>query len=136
MKKIILLFAGALILVLAGGLYLYNKPHRNIRKEKAHHWIEASKLSSLYQSNEQRADSTYLGKVIEVHGEAIYSKGFATTGIIILKGDGTSDVRCKLLESETKNAMRYQPGAQLTLKGVCIGLLLDVNMSECTIINQ
>lgn len=135
MKKIILFLVGAFIILLSGVLYLYNKPHRNIRKEKTYHLIEAAQLTSFYTSDEAKADSMYLGKILEIQGVAKLAQDFQETGIIILKGNGASDVRCKLKESEIQQAIKHA-GTQLTLKGICIGMLVDVNMNDCIIINK
>src|ERR1700749_984036 len=69
-KKIILVIA-AIVLIGAGvwfGCYLYNKPHGSAALETASSSVIADTLYQQYAHDEHKADSMYLGKVIEVKG--------------------------------------------------------------------
>lgn len=63
--KVILLL---LIIAVAVGLYLWNKPHRDYQGEDATYQLESAVLMDEYISDEEAANARYLDQVILVKG--------------------------------------------------------------------
>jgi hypothetical protein len=136
-KKLMLALFAFVCIVLAVGFYLYNKPHRNISRVEPDFRITSKMLSDSYSKDEVLADGNYLGKVLELQGEVLsYEVSPSNLGVVVLVGNEFSAVRCDLSENEIHSGNRFTTGSQVTVRGICIGFLLDVNMRDCVIINE
>ena len=115
------------------GYKMWNKPHRNVEAAKAI-TVAATQLATAYESDEPRANSQYLDKVIEVTGEVSeVSKNQKGEEVITLKGSDMSGIICTL---EGAAAVEIKPAASVTLRGICTGYLTDVVLVRCKIKNQ
>jgi len=133
MKKL-LLIGGLLAIIGAGaGFYLYNKPHQNIRSAEADFRMTAAELFSEYEADEAAANGKYLGKVIEVTG-VVQESGSDEEGktSITLEGGGMMfGVICKLDDFSEAKRTEFAEGEQVTFKGECTGMLMDVVLVRC-----
>ena len=68
MKKFLFSFGLIGLLGVGFGIYMYNKPHKDIKKSTADIKIEANQLLTDFEENEAEANTTYLDKLIEVTG--------------------------------------------------------------------
>lgn len=133
---IILIAAGAIV-----GLYLYNKPAQITARGKAQVSIDAEKLVSAYVENEDAANASYLGKVIEVRGTISEVSNEADhVKVLLSSGEGLDVVSCTI--PKTGN-MKHSPeslstGQVVLVKGECTGflsgLMNDVVMDKCIIV--
>lgn len=116
------------------GFYFYQKPHPSMDRMKVDQETTSSAILDAYQSSEDQANATYLGKVITVEGtvQSVEDKEQKT---IILKGnDLMSSVRCKMDgEIEHSKFSTIQPGSKIKIKGICTGYLMDVIIERCII---
>jgi len=136
-RKLMLVFFVLVFIALAVGFYLYNKPHRNISRTKPDYIITAKMLSGSYHEDEVLADGKYLGRVLEVQGKVLsYEVSSVNSGVVVLEGSESSSIRCDLSENEMHDGSIFQTGTLVTIRGTCIGLLLDVNMRDCVIIKE
>lgn len=136
-RNIMIVFLILVFIALAIGFYLYNKPHRNISQINPDFRITSKMLSDSYNEDEVLADGIYLGKVIELQGKVLsYEVSSSNTGVVVIEGNEFSSVRCDLSENEIHTENPFKTGAQVTIRGTCIGLLLDVNMRDCVIISE
>lgn len=105
LKKI--LKVAAVLAVIGAGvvLYLFNKPHRDMVGEDASLEITSSELVTQYSQDEEKANATYIDKVIAVKG--IVSE--SNTEMIILKA-GVS------FSGDFSNS-NVQVGQEVTVKG-------------------
>ena len=123
-----MLIGSMVVLVLCcGAAYLYYgylyKDSRNISEEKADFSIPASKLVSEYSNNQQRADSAYLNKTLEIKGKVTQ----VSDSIITLD----SLVFCSFDQLPKTTGSKT-----VTIKGRCIGydeLFNEVKLDQCTI---
>lgn len=123
-----------LAVVLIGvGIYMYNKPHQNIKKAKADFELEATELFSQFETNEANANTQYLDKVVQVTG-SVKETGTDDEGQISITldaGNSMFGIICKLDDLTKHKRTSFQPGEKVTLKGVCTGMLMDVVLVRC-----
>lgn len=138
MKKMLLTAAGVLIIVLGIiGYYQYNKPHANMQKMRPDFELSATELREAFQNDEALANSRFLDKIILVTGVVKEIKSDDTQKQILLEtGDLMSNVNCSLdhLAEHTSFDLLKQ-GSQIKIKGICTGILMDVEMDRCILMN-
>lgn len=135
--KIVLL--SAFILALTGimmGVYMYNKPHKDIRSVKPDYVIKAEDLQKEFGANESAASAKYLNKIVEVTGTITYinANEEKILSITLKTGDQISSVICS--PGETIKPGKLTPGRNVTVRGEMSGYLMDVVLNNCVIINK
>lgn len=140
MKKKILFTLLILIIVgVAVGFYLYNKPHKNYAKLKADYIVTAEELFAEFEENESSANEKYLDEVVQVRG-IIAGITEVESALAISLYDQMFGVTCTLdKEAFLANQTLYSNlivGQQVILKGRCDGMLTDVRLSRCSIVNE
>lgn len=127
-KEKIVLRLALLLLLVSGGIYFYYgylfKASRNIVSEEPAYKITAVQLLTDYNSNQQKANSLYLNKTIEVTGKVT-----KVSDSIVMVDTG---VFC--LSSVKVN--KDLEGQKVVVKGKCIGydeLFQEVKLDQCTI---
>ncbi len=136
-------FIGRLIIIVsimaicgAGiGSYLYNKPHRNISKEAADFTTTSGALYTSFSENEDNANRQFLDKVISVRGRVVEVMNIRQNEVAILLEDGTGSggVICTLDSAEIHKAGFIQKNQEVTIKGRCTGILMEVVLVDCFI---
>ena len=133
MKKYVLIIG--LVAVAAGGIgfYFYNKPHQNIGRAKADFKMTAPALFSTFEADEAAANEKYLGKIIEVSGtvQDVKKEEDGLTSITLESEDLVFGVICQLDGQSIPKRTVFNPGEQVTFKGICTGLLMDVVLVRC-----
>jgi len=101
--------------------YLKKKPHRDVTKEQGI-GITADSLYRAYATDEQKANSLYTDKAIEVTGQvlAVSKDENNITSVELKTYDSSVTVNCKFKEDPGV----IQPGNLITFKGKCTGFLL------------
>jgi hypothetical protein len=134
MKKWLILLIMAVLLAGAAGFYMYNKPHRDIAAESADFVIDASALLKEFETDENAANQKYLDKIIAVKGKvsAIETTSEGMVNIALETGNEMAAVSCSMLPSENKKAAEIKAGDNITVKGLCTGILMDVVLTKCT----
>jgi DNA/RNA endonuclease YhcR with UshA esterase domain len=134
MKKKIWLVISVIVL-LGGGTayYLYNKPVASTARQKAEVQISAAELVAGYEADEETADQSYLGKIVEVTGKVSEVQNTDDkTRIVLETGSPMSTVICEL--EDTSVVSGITPGKNITVKGVCSGYLGDVILVRSNIV--
>lgn len=132
MKKIIIPAAAILLIGLCIGYYQYNKPHKNIVKAKTEYKMEAAELFRAYQADELAADHMFLDRIIEVSGEINkVSNDGGHISLSLKSDDDFFGIICNLDEHSTHFRNAFEPGENITLKGICTGSLMDVVLVRC-----
>jgi tRNA_anti-like len=93
--------------------------------------ISAIDLVTAYQANEQKADSLYNGKVIEITGVVASSSIEEGITVVNLKSNDAMAVVSISLQDKKEP---LKPNETITIKGQCTGLLSDVKINEGVII--
>jgi hypothetical protein len=136
MKRRSLIVSIILLAVVLAGAYAYKEYNRkpaDLAISKAALFVNAKTLVSAYLANEEEANKKYLGKIIEVKGTVV-----STGELNIILGDETStnNVSCMLDSARHATSVLPQPGTQVTVKGICTGFLLDVELNRGLIVNH
>ncbi len=127
LKKILGVIA---IIILAGvgyGIYMWNKPARNVLDEKNYITVSATDIYNQYKADEAAANKKYLDSAIQVTGEVDkIEKNKDGKQVVCLKtGDPMGNVRCTL-----KDSSDIPTAKNVTIRGICQGYILDVTITE------
>jgi flagellar basal body-associated protein FliL len=131
MKKFI--FILVFLFALAASFYyytfFYSKTHHRDAQAEASVIITADSLSAAYQLDEQKANTRFLNKAVEVTGTILsIDKDQANhTTLLMGKADAFSNVSITLLSEQP---ITQKIGETITVKGVCTGNLSDVIINE------
>lgn len=138
MKKKIFLALG--IMALAGaafGFYLFNKPHQSILNDKPDFVVESAAIINEFETNEDAANKKFNGKVIEVAG-IVSEKSKDEQGKlnITLQGADIAGIGCVFEKAAQSKAATLAEGQQVRIKGICTGILMDVVMVDCVVVEN
>lgn len=111
-------------------------PAKNMNKAKANHVIAANNLFNEFNANEAQANKKYMGLVIEVNGSiADISEDQKGDKVVMLKNDDDfPGVLCTLTKKETDKISSYKTGQPIKIRGICTGMLMEVVLKDCVII--
>ncbi len=131
MKKII---AAVLVLALIGvgtGIYLFYKPPAGA-DESTGIPVTATELAKQFTTDEKKANTDYLGKVLQVSGTVseVTKNQDGATVVTFETGDPMAPVLCTM---EDKSAA-VTASQKLELKGFCNGNNLGVVLNRCVIV--
>jgi hypothetical protein len=120
----------------AAGVWLYNKPHTNVADLKADAVLSASELYAAYSADEAASNARYLNKTIEVRGKiAEILPGENGVVNVVLRDEGAmSGILCEFLPEEQASLAGLSPGAEVTVRGLCSGIMFDVALNRCVLI--
>ena len=129
---LILGVSGAII-----GYKMWNKPHQDIAASDSTASLTASDLLKAYQSDETTANAKYLNKIIAVSGsiEEVRKEADQIT-IHLGTQDAMATVICNLDPFSSHAGTEFETGQNVTMKGVCSGMLTDVVLDRCVVVNQ
>lgn len=100
--------------------------------------VQMSVLLSDYSSNEVAADQRYKGRLIRVNGvvsdikKDLMDKPF----VLLNAGDGFRTVQCAFATSAVADAAKLRSGEPVTLQGVVQGLMVNVQVTDCTVVTD
>jgi hypothetical protein len=131
LKKTILIISVIALAGAAYGVYMWNKPARNVAHEKGIQ-ITAAGIFDSFTVNENRANALFLNKAIQVTGEVteIKNNQAGETVIYLKSNDPLFGVNCTFKE----NPGALTKGSTITFKGVCTGFLSDVIINQGIIV--
>ncbi len=133
MKKIWIIIASLALIGAVTGIYLWNKPHKNMNRADADFKVEAAAFFTEFETDETSANSKYLDKVIEISGTVrSFSKDEeGIVSITLATANELSGVICQLDQLTTHKRTEFEPGEQVAFKGICTGMLMDVVLVRC-----
>jgi len=135
---VVALVALFLIVGLVSGLYFIYMSDTDIKKEEAKYIVSASKLFHEFEKNEAQANKKYMDQIIEVNGEiSEIEEDYRGAKVITLKtNDPFNGVLCTLREDQSNAISPFNIGNKIIIKGVSTGMLMDVVLNKCVIVNQ
>ncbi len=137
MKKKI--FLSLVILVLAGaayGFYLFNKPHQSVSGANPDFQLPSNEIISEFEKDEDSANKKFNGKVIEITGiVAEKTKDEKGKLNVTLQGEDIAGIGCVFEPAAQSKAAALAEGQQCKIKGVCTGILMDVVMVDCVVVD-
>jgi len=130
---------GALLTILVGTVfgYAWKEYHRKpadteylAEQEK----IEAMALVKEFITDETTANRLYNDKVVSVKGTVLKIENNGDARDIVLGNETSSQgVICEFQAKHKMEADEIRPGQQITVKGICTGMLLDVVLVRCVL---
>ncbi len=137
MRKIIFTIIGIISIgALATGIYLWNKPHKNMQRAAADLTIAAADLMAAFKNDENAANARYLDKVVAVSGKVSETTTDGSVTVVSLDAaDDFGSITCELDQLSQQNRTDFSPGESITLKGVCAGNNgIDVVLVRCVLV--
>lgn len=131
MKRAIIYLLLLCVLVAVGaGIYLWNKPHRNIEDVRTAS-VEAAELSRAFEADEAGANRKYLNQPLTVSGIVGEVEDNASGQMVVfIRGhDELSGVQCTLREGAATG--RPAVGDQVKISGFCNGYTTVVILDDC-----
>ena len=114
--------------LLAGGgigLYMFNKPHRDVQSARADYMLSSSQIVAEYLADNQAANLKYLAadgnsKILEISGEVNkISENFKGQKVVLLNGvQDRAGVSAIFTADTNDNLKGIMPGQAITVKGV------------------
>ena len=85
-----------------------------------------------------KANHQYLGKTIQVQGTIAEIVKQQDTLANVMIGDEASmhKVSCLLDKQHIGLINQYKAGQQITIKGICTGFLMDIELNRCVIVEK
>ena len=130
-----------LLLIAAVFAYAYHEYTRKpadlsgVRSEAS---VQATALVDLYEKDEEQANKLYLGKAIDVTGviTAIDNQKDTSVNVLLAGNDEMHRVSCLLNPNQLEKIKKAKSGDAISLRGICTGYLMDVELNRCVIIKQ
>ncbi|MDB5280158.1 hypothetical protein QWZ08_03690 [Ferruginibacter paludis] len=138
LKKIILV---VLVIAIPLSFYLYKEYHRkpaDLSSVQPAAKLNAGAFLDEYEKDEANANHRYLGKTIQVRGTITEIVKQQDTLANVMIGDTASmhKVSCLLDKHHIGLINQYKAGQQITIKGICTGFLMDVELNRCVIVEK
>ena len=134
------LYSIIFVIVLLGMIciYIFFKPEKNLLKLKPDYTLTAIELFNEYSTNEEAANTKFLGKIIQVNGtiREINTEDSIYTIVILETEDVFSGVNCVLSDRYASKRKDISTGSEATIKGECSGMLIDVVLNNCVLIDD
>lgn len=133
-KKQILIVLLIVTIAIAFIIYLYTfrKVAPNVSHRKADAELTAVKLLEAFENNEQSANTLYLGKILIVSGTVESVSMDSLPSVYIKDPTSVSGVICGF-DQNAPDVSNIQKGAEIRIKGICSGYLMDVILNKCSI---
>jgi hypothetical protein len=138
MKTPVKIALAVVFIVAVGGilaaLYLYNLKAKDLKKVKPDFVVTSTDFQKAFEENEKNASVKYINKVIEVKGEIIAIEGTdkKTWNVTLQTASDMSKVICTF--PKVANPEVFALGKEVTIRGVCSGVLSDILLNNCALI--
>jgi hypothetical protein len=128
------------VAIAAAGVYAWKEYSRDVQGSATMSTvatISAPDLLNAFQEDEDRATATYVGKTeqaIEVTGviRSVEDAGEGKVNVALETGDPLAAVLCEL--PLTAVPKEWSPGMMVRVKGICKGMLMDVLLVRCSLV--
>lgn len=132
MKRTLQIVLALVVIGAIGGYMMYNKPHENIEKASIDLTTTAEAIFADFETDEMAANEKYNDKLVEVTGKVVKSSK-DESGIVnvILDSGSMFGVVCKLDELTEHKRTEFEEGSEVTFKGKCTGINMDVLLVRC-----
>ena len=126
-----------LLIVINGYFYIvptFKSSDKNLENEIAALSLHANELLQNYSANEEKSDSLYTGKVIEITGTIKEITFLNKRNTVILNSNfETFGVICDINPNQKEKINQLKTHQKIRVKGICKGFLKDVILLNCSI---
>ncbi len=113
--------------------YTFKESESNVASRRTEVTIDAPGLLKAFETNEDSANMNYRDKIILVSGTVgSVTKDSLGYSVYLKEKDAISGIVCSF-DKSSFDSVRVKPGAQINVKGICMGYLMDVQMNKCYI---
>jgi len=113
--------------------YTFRKSASTVSNRVVEMEVQAADLAAAFETNEDSANASYLGKVVSVTGiVAEVSADSSGVTVYLRAPENLSGVACSFDPAE-KDAALLQAGSLVTIRGLCTGYLMDVVLTRCLV---
>ena len=124
------------IAAILAALYFYNLKSTDMAKARPDFILTASALQKAFENDETKASLSYINKIVEVTG-TIFSVKPGEKGAVNVSLATESDLSSVICTFPAiSDPSVFKTGDQITLRGECSGLLIDVLLNNCAIVQQ
>jgi hypothetical protein len=142
MKRKIIILIVLLAIVGAGGMYAwkeYDRPVEGAGGMTAVETTSAAELLKAFQTDENAANKRFVGisdQAVQVSGtiRSIEPAAEGRVNVILETGDALAGVVCEFKEADVPAG--WSAGANVEVKGICTGMLLDVVLVRCAAVER
>jgi len=131
-KYLLALIGIGIIVFLITWQVVFKKSDSSVKNSKAEYEIEATQILNQFETNEELANTQYLGKVIIVSGTLESFKETNDISLYIKQETDMSGILCSFDKSAI-DITKLQTGSQIKVKGICTGYLIDVVLNKCVL---
>jgi hypothetical protein len=122
-----------LLIAVAWGFYLYNKPHTSAEGKSTDATLSADSLYNAFTKNEAAANKVFMNKILEINGTVQDITMSNRRPVVLLNTGQVGSINCEMAIDSAKVFSTLHKAAQVTIKGKCSGYLMDVNLVDCVI---
>jgi hypothetical protein len=133
MRKWILIFLLFILGCLAGWVWhAYHQARKGVEGEAPSSRLTADSLCRQYLGDENKANTLFLGKVVEVSGRISEITRTIGGGTIQLRcSEMGAGISCNFSGIGREGLPDLKKGDLVVIKGRCTGFLADVNLVDC-----
>lgn len=133
-----ILYAIAAIIIIGGIAWFafLNVPKASSQGKTADFKVPATELFQAFETDEAASNAKYIGKIIDVSGtiEEISTDEQGAAVVLLAGGGDFGGVLCTLEPSQTEKIKAKDFGDDITIKGVCTGMLMEVVVNKGVIV--
>jgi len=129
----------AIVTGVSWGFYQFMRKPADLKNVKAEYVLNSGELYSAFEKDEAAATAKYSGHIIEITGNVAqveYGSIDSTLNITLRPDDEFSGVICTFSGKDDKNIIKNAIGEQITVRGECSGMLLDVLLNNCVLVEK
>lgn len=131
----------SIIIVLSIGIYAYvnfTSLHTiNVSEISSFDEVQSKSLIETFLIDEEKADKTYVNKVIEITGIVKEVSFLNNRNTLILQGDNDGPgIICDMNPGQLTAITKIRKGERVRVKGICKGFLKDVIILNCILTDQ
>lgn len=136
-KLLIAIIISIAVILLAGYLYFRYMPDKKVSGVAPDYKVSCTEIAMEYEANPEASDKKYIDRIIEVTGKIDeITKDQNNSFVFILREEGSnSGVLCTLSQESDKNVSKYRVGDSVKIKGTCSGMLFEVVLNKCAIVD-
>ena len=126
-----------LLVLVVSAFYFYSEYNRkpaSTQNLSPDFIVPALNLANEFETDETAANKKYLGKLIQVTGTLFSIDNNKETLISITVGDDLHKIACLLDIKHAAIIRQYKVLSSITVKGICTGYLMDVELNRCVIV--
>ncbi len=123
------------ILIAFAYTIVMHAPKATVEKKPIDFTLSATELFQEYSENQAVADQKFIDRIVQISGEIfeISTDQQGATVLILATGANEAGVLCTLELEESDKVRSKKVGDAITLKGVCTGMLMEVVLNRCRV---